>query len=194
MVTETLTTLEEPRMKLKVCLVGEAAVGKTSLIHRFVHDQFTGDYVATLGTKVTKKDLEVEVPGTGQKDRIALLIWDIMGQKKVLDLVREGYFYGAQGLIMVYDLTRPETLGELEGWRSFVENVVGNVPSYLLGNKVDLVDEGKLETDQLEAAKKRWGCPYTLTSAKSGEGVEHAFEDLTLRILQDLQKQKARSS
>lgn len=194
MVAATLTTLEEPRMKLKVCLVGEAAVGKTSLIHRFVHDQFTGEYIATLGTKVTKKDLKVEVPGTGRKDRIAVLIWDIMGQKKVLDLMREGYFHGAQGLLMVYDLTRPETLRELEGWRSFVENVVGDVPSYLLCNKADLVDKGELETGELEAAKKRWGCPSILTSAKSGEGVEDAFEDLARRILQDLQKQKTGSN
>lgn len=189
----TLTTLEEPRMKLKVCLVGEAAVGKTSLIHRFVHDQFTGEYVATLGTKVTKKELEVQVPGTSRKERIALLIWDIMGQKKVLELMREGYFHGAQGFLMVCDMTRPETLQELDGWRSYVRDVVGDVPSYLLGNKVDLVGIDKVETDVLEDARGRWGCPYILTSAKSGDGVEDAFQDLATLILQGLRKEKARS-
>ncbi len=192
MVAATLATLEEPRMKLKVCLVGEAAVGKTSLIHRFVHDQFTGEYVATLGTKVTKRELEVNVPGSDRKDRLAMLIWDIMGQKKVLDLMREGYFHGAQGLLMVCDVTRPETLGELEGWRGFVEKVAGRIPSYLLGNKVDLVDEKEFDTKGFEAVSKRWRCPYLLTSAKTGQGVESAFEDLAVLILEDLQKRKAK--
>ncbi len=178
-------------MKLKICMVGEAAVGKTSLIRRYVHDHFNSDYVATLGTKVTKRELEVEVPGTDRTERVALMIWDIMGQKKVLDLMREGYFHGAQGLLMVSDLNRPKTLEELEGWRTMMVDTTGEIPSYLLANKVDLVEK-EPTTDDLDAAKKRWGCSYVLTSAKTGEGVEQAFYDLAVLILRKLRERKAK--
>lgn len=185
MATEALTTLEAPHHKLKVCLVGEGAVGKTSLIQRFVYDAFQDRYVATLGTRVTKKELRLNLPGTEEEGRVVLMIWDVMGQKSVRDLLQEGWFHGTQGILMVCDVTRPETLKELEGWKTSVEGVAGDVPCYLMGNKADLKEDARVAPDDLKAYGKEWGCPYTFTSAKTGEGVEKAFEDLALSAIEN---------
>src|SRR2546430_10752896 len=102
--------MEVKRMKVKVCLIGEAAVGKTSLIRRFVLDNFDDKYIQTLGTKVSKKELASPSPdGTGDL-KIDMTIWDIMGQKGFRELLKEAYFYGARGIIAVCDVTRRETL------------------------------------------------------------------------------------
>lgn len=185
MATHALTTLEAPRAKLKVCLVGEGAVGKTSLIQRFVYDAFQDRYVATLGTRVTKKELRLKFPETEDEGKVVLMIWDVMGQKSVRDLLQEGWFHGTQGILMVCDVTRPETLEELEGWKSSVEGVAGDVPCYILANKSDLQEDARITSEELEPYGERWGCPYILTSAKTGEGVETAFEELARHVIEN---------
>lgn len=104
--------LEQPRIKLKICLAGEAFVGKTSLIRRFVYDEFEDKYITTLGTKVTKKDLQLKVDGADE-ERVVLMVWDIMGNRGIRDLLQEAYFNRANGALLVCDVTRPETLQEL---------------------------------------------------------------------------------
>ncbi len=80
-------------MKVKVCLIGEAAVGKTSLIRRFVLDNFDDKYIQTLGTKVSKKELASPSPDGSGDLKIDMTIWDIMGQKGFRELLKEAYFY-----------------------------------------------------------------------------------------------------
>ncbi|MCX6658706.1 MAG: GTP-binding protein, partial [Euryarchaeota archaeon] len=102
---------EDDLMKVKVCFIGDAGVGKTSLIKRYVLDVFDDRYIATIGTKVTKKIVDVD----GQA-KVMMLVWDIMGQKGFRELLREAYFFGAHGAIAVCDLTNKETLEELRYW------------------------------------------------------------------------------
>lgn len=186
------TTTEGPGMRLKVCLVGEHAVGKTSLIGRFVHDEYDDRYVATLGTKVTKKELVARLPGSSEEMHVVLSIWDIMGNGTVRDLLREAYFRGSQGILAVCDVTRPETLPALLGWRRSIEKVAGRVPAYVLANKIDLVEETRLRAADLEAVSGQWGSPWLFTSAKTGEGVEEAFDGLARLVLKaQLQAGKA---
>ncbi|MFQ5987125.1 MAG: Rab family GTPase [Thermoplasmata archaeon] len=180
----TAARKEEPRIKLKVCLAGEVAVGKTSLIRRYVHDTFDDRYLATMGAKVTKRVLSLKMPGSKQQGHVDLTIWDIMGDKGVRDLLKEAYFRGSQGILAVCDVTRPETLPELQGWRKSVEKVAGKIPAYVLANKVDLVDEARLEESEVASFSQGWGSPYILTSAKTGENVKEAFAGLALMILE----------
>lgn len=175
--------LREPRKKYKVCLAGDAAVGKTSLIRRFVHDEFDDRYVTTLGAKVTKKVLEAEIPETGEVDQVALMIWDIMGQPGIRELLREAYFYGAQGVLLVCDVTQRHTLEGLDAWRSAIDQVTGRVPTYLVANKVDLKAAAVVTEGDLRSRAEELGCPFVLGSAKTGEGVEEAFQGLAERIL-----------
>ena len=126
--------VEDDLMKVKVCFIGDAGVGKTSLIKRFVLDVFDDRYIATIGTKVTKKIVDVE----GDQTKVMMLVWDIMGQKGFRELLREAYFFGAHGAIAVCDLTNKETLEELRYWIKALTDVAGDVPIVFAGNKVSV--------------------------------------------------------
>jgi len=168
------------RMKMKVCLVGEAAVGKTSLVRRFVLDDFDDAYAQTLGTRIYKHATTI-APGGTRLD-VDMMVWDIMGQKGFRELLKDAYFYGAHGILAVADLTRRETFADLGGWIGGVREVAGEVPIVLLANKADLRDEAPVTESEVAGAAERYGAPYYLTSAKSGENVERAFRDLAERI------------
>ncbi len=173
------------RIKTKVCLVGEAAVGKTSLIRRYVQDEFDDRYITTLGAKVSKKELTFETPEKGGRVQMDMTIWDIMGEKGFRDLLKEAFFHGAKGTIAVCDLTRYSTLKELDDWVQGVFNVAGEIPVVFAINKVDLKDEvmilfGDKEIDQ---AVRAFEAPYYYTSAKTGENVETVFRRLGTMVL-----------
>ena len=170
-------------MKIKICLVGEAAVGKTSLIRRFVLDDFDDKYIQTLGTKVSKKELSVSQDGEAVK--VDMTIWDIMGQKGFRELLKEAYFYGAKGVIAVTDVTRKTTLDDLDDWIEGVYSVTGKIPIQYMANKWDLKDQAEIGEEELVQATKAYDSPYFFTSAKTGEGVEAAFQNLAERIAKD---------
>ncbi len=169
---------ETRTLMAKAVLVGEKAVGKTSLIRRYVLDQYDDRYLTTLGAKVSKKVVDIPVP---EKDLVASLdmnIWDIMGQAGFRELAKEAYFHGARGILAVVDLTRKPTLDAAGDWVRTVREVAGPVPMVLLGNKKDLVAEAAVGQQELAAAARGFGCSFFLTSAKTGENVEVAFRRL----------------
>lgn len=175
----------EYQMKTKVCLVGEAAVGKTSLIRRFVHDVFDDKYITTLGAKVSKKELQVDVPERDLLIQMDMVIWDIMGEKGVRDLLKEAFFNGAQGILAVCDITRYSTLRELDDWIQSVYNVVGEVSVVYAVNKVDLKDEVMVlfGDKEVQMAAQAFDAPYFYTSAKTGENVQMVFRTLAEDIV-----------
>src|SRR5947208_5747429 len=132
---------EMQRIKTKVCLVGEAAVGKTSLIRRFVQDDFDDRYITTLGAKVSKREIVFDMPDRKQI-QMDITIWDIMGEKGFRDLLKEAFFYGAKGVLAVADLTRRPTLNDLDDWIESVFKVVGKIPILYAVNKTDLTYMG----------------------------------------------------
>ncbi len=175
---------EVQRIKTKVCLVGEAAVGKTSLIRRYVQDEFDDRYITTLGAKVSKKELAFDLPND-VRVQMDMTIWDIMGEKGFRDLLKEAFFHGAKGTIAVADLTRYSTLKELDDWVQGVFNVVGEIPVVFAINKVDLKDEvmilyGEKEIGQ---AVRAFEAPFFYTSAKTGENVDPMFQRLGTMVL-----------
>src|SRR3989442_5415087 len=123
-------------MTVKVWLVGEGAVGKTCLNRRFMQDQFDDGYISTLGAKVSKKEIKVDGANGGMD--VDMTIWDIMGEKGFRELLKEAYFHGAQGVLAVCDVTRKETLDDLEDLVAAGIKVTGNVPIEFLANKADL--------------------------------------------------------
>ena len=168
----------EDSRKLKICLVGDVGVGKTSLIRRYVLDVFDDKYIATIGTKVTKKDVVVKNPRTGDEENVTLLVWDIMGQPSFREVLREAYFYGAQGAIAVCDVTSKESLNELRYWIKAMTATTGRVPIVFLGNKSDLKDETRVTIEEIEMFAKKHDAAAMMTSAKTGQNVEQAFSAL----------------
>ena len=172
-------------MKVKVCLIGEAAVGKTSLIRRFVLDNFDDKYIQTLGTKVSKKELVASSPDASGELKIDMTIWDIMGQKGFRELLKEAYFYGARGILAVCDVTRRKTLDDLDDWIEGVYSVTGKIPIEFLGNKVDLKDQIQITEDDMVQAARAYDSPFHFTSAKAGVNVETAFQSLAERVAKE---------
>ncbi len=169
---------ERPRaVKVKLCLAGEPAVGKSSMIKRFVLDMYDDRYIATLGTKVTKKTVTL-VDFDGGQVKADLIIWDVMGTRSIRDLLKEAYYHGANGVMAVCDLTRQETLLELDSWSKAIETVAGVVPTQVVANKVDLKESRQVSDGELEKFCSARGWKYVMTSAKTGENVEQAFKDL----------------
>ena len=169
-------------LKSKICLVGERGVGKSSLIRRYVLDQFDDKYIRTLGAKVEKKTMRVEVPERHAQVDIHMAIWDIIGHIGFRQLLGDSFFNGAQGILAVADLTRRNTLPVLTGWIEAVEGVAGKVPVVLVANKADLTAEAQFGVAELAEMASTFGCTYLLTSAKSGQNVEDAFLRLATEI------------
>jgi small GTP-binding protein len=170
------------RMKVKVCLVGEGAVGKTALIRRFIHDQFDDRYISTLGAKVSKKEIAVSNPKSDGEIAIDMTIWDIMGEKGFRELLKEAYFHGAQGILAVCDVTRKDTLGELHDWIAAVHKVTGQIPIQFLANKADLEKQKAFSEDDVKKVAEVHKSPYLFTSAKTGQNVEEGFRSLANQI------------
>jgi len=177
------------RMKAKVALVGESSVGKTSLIRRFVKDEYDDKYLHTVGTKVSK--IELEVPfGPDTIVEVDLSIFDIMGQKGFKDMIKETFFHGCQGLLGVCDVTRRETLNAVHDWMATATGVAGDVPAFLLVNKMDLAPRSRVFPDsEVEKVARTWEMPIAYTSAKTGDGVDDAFNSLAISIVEEAFRQ-----
>lgn len=183
---------ETLQVKMKICMVGDGAVGKTSLIRRYVHNEFTDRYLQTMGTKVTKKELEMRHPETGDYLHVDIAVWDIIGQKEFRKLLQEAYFQGVKGILGVCDLTRDYTLEGLEEWTGSVRNVAGDVPLLALGNKADLEGDIQISEKKLTQMAEGQETSYLLTSAKTGEGVETAFLRIAEKVLETQPLEKLR--
>lgn len=160
-------------MNMKIILAGEGAVGKTTLINRFITGAFSGDYKATIGVTIFSKDLVVD------SQEVSLQIWDIAGQQLFRDF-RMKFFSKAQGAILVFDITVPKTLDSLHTWIDDIHNVTGEIPLILLGNKIDLSNLRAITTEEIIQFLEHH--PYIgshfLTSALNGQNVEKAFTNL----------------
>lgn len=166
----------------KVCLLGDGQVGKTSLIRKFVLDQFSDDYITTVGTKVSKKKIFIELPDEDISVDLTLTIWDILGQKEFRSL-HTTFYAGASGGLIVCDLTRFDTYESIRGWLESLFGVTGTIPLVLLGNKCDLVDQRQVNEDAMNSLADEFGSMFVLTSARTGENVEQAFQNLALNIV-----------
>jgi small GTP-binding protein len=160
----------------KVLVLGDGAVGKTSLIRRFVVDKFDDKYLLTIGSKVTAKALQIEMDGSSIY--LTLQIWDVLGQKGYRKLY-DSTFRGSKGVILVAYITRKETLKSLEEyWIPTIKRIIGNIPFITLANKSDLTKGTKYNDSELRQLANRYGAKYYITSAKTGENVDLAFADL----------------
>ena len=160
----------------KICMLGTFAVGKTSLVRRFVESIYSGKYHSTVGVKVDKKVIQV-----GEQET-TLLLWDIEGTETEHEF-RKSYLRGASGYLLVADGTRKDTFYKAVALQTRAEEAVGKVPFLLLLNKSDLADQWEIENPEMAALEQRnWN--VINTSAKTGHGVEEAFLTLAGKMLE----------
>jgi small GTP-binding protein len=172
-----------PRLQKKVCLLGDFAVGKTSLVRRSVEGRFDERYLSTIGVKVDRKELHLApLQEGGSPLELTLMLWDLAGGPE-FSPVAPSYYRGAAGAILTCDLTRSETLA---GLGRYVRGFLAVNPTARLvmaANKVDLLEERHLSDQELDRAAVMYQVPLFLTSAKTGERVEEMFQQLGLLLV-----------
>ena len=166
----------EPNYIIKICLLGEANVGKTSLVYRFIENKFRDSYKSTLGVNLLKRDISFKEYG-----EVTLQIWDLGGQESFRSL-RRLYLEGANGALLIYDCTQKKTFEKLHDWIQDFRNARGDAPVLLIGNKIDL-ENVKVSQNEIKEFTKDYHVKSLSASAKTGSNVEEAFTEIAKTIL-----------
>jgi small GTP-binding protein len=163
-------------MQKKICMLGGFAVGKTSLVRRFVSNVFSDHYHTTIGVTVEKKTVTVD------NLDVTLMLWDLYGEDE-FQRVRDSYLRGSSGYILVMDGTRKSTLDTALALQQTATRTVGAVPFVSIINKADVRSEWEIDERMIEQLRER-GWPVLFGSAKLGQGVEELFVTLATQIVQ----------
>ena len=164
----------------KVLLIGDSAVGKTSVLLRYVDDTFNPEFQTTIGVdfKISTFQLNGKV--------IKLQLWDTAGQDRFKTIVAS-YYRGAHGIILAFDITNSTSFQNITRWYEESQNYLQkSVPKLLIGNKADLSSQRAVKTEEAKALADRLGVDYIETSAKNSQGVKLAFETLSKNILNNV--------
>lgn len=179
----------------KVILCGDAGVGKTSLLARYVDDLFSEKYIQTVGANFLIKEIDLnmivdrlDIKNPNLKNDIKekgfkLYFWDIGGQRQSL-FSTEYYFVQAVGAMVIFSLDKFESFENIDFWISKLAELSGDVPFILVGNKIDL--NRKVDQEKIDKKLKELGVQYFETSAKLNKNVDKAFESLSVQILNNL--------
>ena len=162
-------------LQKKICMLGSFAVGKTSLVRRFVESIYSDVYQTTVGVKIDKKNLQV-----GEKE-VTLVLWDIYGEDDYQKM-RWTYLRGASGYLLVADGTRKATLEKAVSLEQKAREEAGAIPFVLVINKSDLIRDWEID-EALESQLAAQGWSIQRSSAKTGEGVEQSFSLLARKML-----------
>ncbi|CAH1098796.1 unnamed protein product [Psylliodes chrysocephalus] len=163
---------------LKILIIGESGVGKSSLLLRFTEDNFDPEQTLTIGVDFKTKRLNID------GSRVKLAIWDTAGQERFRTLT-PSYYRDAQGAILVFDVSSYATFSKLEMWLNELEtySTKNDIIKMIVGNKID-VDKREVSREEAMRFAKRHHTLYIEASAKTKDGVESAFEELVHKIIQ----------
>ncbi|KAK8890953.1 hypothetical protein M9Y10_028154 [Tritrichomonas musculus] len=168
---------------LKIVVVGDSGVGKTCLLLRFVHDQWEGDTQPTLGVEFLTKVVETE-----DEHHIQLQLWDTAGQELFRSVTR-GYYRGAAGALIVFDLTSRDSFNSVERWYQDLKEIASSdVVTALIGNKNDLEDKRDVTYEEAKQYADEHGMKYFETSAKTGDSVPAAVTETVMQIEKTVSK------
>ncbi|MFX1253087.1 MAG: Rab family GTPase [Promethearchaeota archaeon] len=173
---------------LKSIVLGDGAIGKTTLLHRWIDGSFVEGLQMTIGVQF--HTYKAKYNG----DLCNLVVWDLGGQKQFRRMgVFERYLHGASGILLGFDLTSIETFQNVfDEWLDFIKMNAGNVPIILFGNKADLIADREVEKDLVSDAVKEFGFKgYYETSAKTGQNVAEIFDRLIQEAFEEQKRKKA---
>ena len=169
--------MKRSKKVFKLVVLGEAAVGKTSIVRRYCEGTFLDGYKTTIGSDFYAKYLYLQ-DGTP----IILSIWDLAGEGR-FSFVLENFMRGAKGALLVFDLSRKRTFLKLADWLNLLQKSAGFIPLILIGNKSDLIDSRFVTADEARAFAESNGISYFETSAKENWNVDNIFLTMTRMLL-----------
>jgi len=170
----------------KICMLGDPAVGKTSLVSRYVYSMFDDNYLTTIGAKVSKKSILIKHPRYDFDVDLKLMVWDIAGQQ-TFDWVKPLYFLNSAGAPIICDLTNKKSFESLEKWINALFKANGKIPIVFIANKADC-KFWEFDPVELEEFAKKYNSPFFVTSAKFGDNVEEAFNCLSKLVVEKIEK------
>lgn len=170
------------KVLLKVIILGDSGVGKTSLMNRYVNNKFSNQYKATIGADFLTKEVMVD------ERLVTMQIWDTAGQERFQSL-GVAFYRGADCCVLVFDVTVQKTFETLDSWRDeFLIQASPrdpeNFPFVVLGNKIDLEGRAISQKRAMSWCQGKNGIPYFETSAKDSTNVEQAFQTIAKNALQ----------
>lgn len=169
----------------KVLLLGAPSVGKTSIVYRYVKNQFSQNYITTMGINYLSKEITLNA-----KAQVKLVILDIAGQEK-FKFLRKEFYEGANGALVIYDLTQVKTYQAIDAWLLEMFDILKEtIPFIIIGNKVDLLEEipRTIEKDTVRKYAQNKDSMYIETSAKTGENIDEIFTELAHRMINRVSK------
>ena len=162
----------------KIVFGGDSSVGKTSIIKKYCENTFINEGTTpTVNVNFSTKDITVD-----DKD-VKLQFWDTAGQEAYRS-ISASYFRNAKGVVLVFDLTNTESFFNLNEWIKMVKEKAGDIPWIVFGNKSDLVDNIKIQDNEVQEFSENHNVPCFTGSAKEGTGIEEAFYQLTVMMLE----------
>lgn len=164
----------------KLILTGDYGVGKSSLIKRFIENDFTEDYISTIGVQISKKSIEMD-----ENTTVNFVLWDIGGQAESMTPYRHRFYEGASAAFIVIDRTRPNNLESVSKWYKDIRaSIPTEIPIVIVGNKSDLTDELVISNEEIKVVAKSLGFHHISTSAKTSENVNEAFLYIAYRFIE----------
>ena len=161
----------------KVLLLGDSTVGKTCILLKYTDKIFQETHKMTIGLDQRLKTMTLQ---SGKE--VKLQIWDTAGQDRFRSITKN-YYKGSHGIILIYYVTSLKTFENVKSWVSQIhEEISDKVVIYLVGNKIDMDDERKVQTEEGQKLAEELGVPFVETSAKSGVNIDNIFSDITERI------------
>ncbi|XP_050402655.1 ras-related protein Rab-23 [Patella vulgata] len=170
---------EDMEIAIKVVVVGNGAVGKSSMIQRYCKGIFTKDYKKTIGVDFLERQIEVN------NEDVRLMLWDTAGQEE-FDAITKAYYRGAQGCVLAFSTVDRDSFEAIETWKKKVEDEVGQINMVIVQNKIDLIDEAVVHSDEAEALAKKLRLRFYRTSVKENLNVDEVFRYLSEKYLEEL--------
>ena len=163
-------------INLKILLIGDSSVGKTSILLRYVDDEFNDSYISTIGIEYKIKTINVN------NKKITMRIWDTSGQERYRSIT-QNFYRNANGILFVFDVTKKESFNNIKLWLTDSQNCEANISKILIGNKIDLEEEREVSNETIKNFANKKEMKFFETSAKEGTNIDLIFRELAELIL-----------
>lgn len=172
---------EDLEIAIKVVVVGNGAVGKSSMIQRYCKGLYTQDYKKTIGVDFLEREIQID------DEAVRLMVWDTAGQEE-FDAITKAYYRGAEVCVLTFSTTDKASLDAVEKWKEKVEAECGSIVTVLVQNKIDLIEESVVSPEEVESLAKRLKLRLVRTSVKQNFNVDQVFEYLARKYIEKKKK------